>query len=44
MRVTKITMVVIALFSLVTALVADNILTLLAFSFTLRAAGIFSPM
>lgn len=43
MKVTKITMVVIALFSLVTALVADNILTLLAFSFTLRAAGTFVP-
>ncbi len=43
MRVTKITMVVIALFSLITALVADNILTLLAFSFTLRAAGTFVP-
>lgn len=43
MRVTKITMVVVALFSLVTALYANNILTLLAFSFTLRAAGTFVP-
>lgn len=43
MLVTKITMVIVALFSLVTALYANNILTLLAFSFTLRAAGTFVP-
>lgn len=43
MKVTKITMVIVALFSLVTALYANNILTLLAFSFTLRAAGTFIP-
>ncbi|AEV28792.1 Na+/proline symporter [Sphaerochaeta pleomorpha str. Grapes] len=43
MLVTKITMVLVALFSLVTALYANNILTLLAFSFTLRAAGTFIP-
>ena len=41
--VTKITMVIVSLFSLVTALYANNILTLLAFSFTLRAAGTFIP-
>lgn len=43
MLTTKIAMVVVALFSLVTALYANNILTLLAFSFTLRAAGTFVP-
>ena len=43
MLVTKITMVLVALFSLVTAIYANNILTLLAFSFTLRAAGTFIP-
>jgi SSS family solute:Na+ symporter len=43
MLVTKVTMVLVALFSLVTALYANNILTLLAFSFTLRAAGTFVP-
>lgn len=43
MTVTKITMVVIGVFSCVTALIADNIITLLAFSFTLRAAGTFFP-
>lgn len=43
MLVTKITMVIVALFSLITALYANNILTLLAFSFTLRAAGTFVP-
>jgi SSS family solute:Na+ symporter len=41
--VTKIAMIIVALFSLVTALYANNILTLLAFSFTLRAAGTFIP-
>ncbi|MEG1448757.1 MAG: sodium:solute symporter family protein, partial [Oscillospiraceae bacterium] len=43
MTVTKITMVVIGVFSCVTAILADNIITLLAFSFTLRAAGTFFP-
>lgn len=43
MKVTKITMVVVAVFSCVTAIVADNIISLLAFSFTLRAAGTFFP-
>ena len=43
MTVTKITMVIIGVFSCVTALIADNIITLLAFSFTLRAAGTFFP-
>ncbi len=43
MMVTKIAMVFVGLFSLVTAIYADNIITLLAFSFTLRAAGTFVP-
>jgi len=43
MMVTKIAMVFVGLFSLATAIYADNIITLLAFSFTLRAAGTFVP-
>lgn len=43
MKVTKITMVVVSIFSCVTAIYANNILSLLAFSFTLRAAGTFFP-
>jgi SSS family solute:Na+ symporter len=43
MRVTQITMVVVGLFSLIVALNATNIITLLMFSFTLRAAGAFFP-
>jgi SSS family solute:Na+ symporter len=43
MRVTQITMVIVGLFSLIVALNATNIITLLMFSFTLRAAGAFFP-
>ncbi|MCH3917890.1 MAG: sodium:solute symporter family protein [Spirochaetia bacterium] len=43
MIVTKITMVIIGIFAFVVADVASNIITLLAFSFTLRAAGTFFP-
>jgi len=43
MRVTQICMVVVGVFSLVVALNATNIITLLMFSFTLRAAGAFFP-
>jgi SSS family solute:Na+ symporter len=43
MRVTQITMVVVGVFSLIVAMNATNIITLLMFSFTLRAAGAFFP-
>jgi SSS family solute:Na+ symporter len=43
MKVTQITMVIVGLFSLIVALNATNIITLLMFSFTLRAAGAFFP-
>ena len=43
MRITQITMVIVGLFSLIVAMNATNIITLLMFSFTLRAAGAFFP-
>jgi SSS family solute:Na+ symporter len=43
MRVTQGTMVIVGVFSLIVALKATNIITLLMFSFTLRAAGAFFP-
>ena len=43
MRVTQITMVIVGLFSLIVAMNATNIINLLMFSFTLRAAGAFFP-
>ena len=43
MRVTQITMVIVGAFSLIVAMNATNIITLLMFSFTLRAAGAFFP-
>jgi SSS family solute:Na+ symporter len=43
MRVTQITMAVVGVFSLIVALNATNIITLLMFAFTLRAAGAFFP-
>lgn len=43
MRVTQICMVAVGAFSLVVAMSATNIINLLMFSFTLRAAGAFFP-
>ena len=43
MKVTQICMVVVGVFSLIVALNATSIITLLMFSFTLRAAGAFFP-
>jgi len=43
MRVTQTCMVIVGVFSLFVALNATNIITLLMFSFTLRAAGAFFP-
>jgi SSS family solute:Na+ symporter len=43
MRVTQITMVIVGAFGLIVALNATNIISLLMFSFTLRAAGAFFP-
>ena len=43
MRVTRIVMVIVGVFSLIVALNARNLIALLMFSFTLRAAGAFFP-
>jgi SSS family solute:Na+ symporter len=43
MKVTQYTMIVVGIFSLIVALTATNIIDLLMFSFTLRAAGAFFP-
>ncbi|MCC8189818.1 MAG: sodium:solute symporter family protein [Planctomycetes bacterium] len=43
MRVTQITMVAVGIFSLIVAISSTNIISLLMFSFTLRAAGAFFP-
>ena len=43
-KVTRITMILVGVFSLVVAIMATSIIDLLMFSFTLRAAGAFSPM
>ena len=43
MKVTQYTMIVVGIFSLIVALTAANIIDLLMFSFTLRAAGAFFP-
>lgn len=43
MNVTRITMIIIGVFSLVVAMYSTNIIDLLMFSFTLRAAGAFFP-
>ncbi len=43
MRVTQIAMVLVGVFSLIVALSATSIISLLMFSFTLRAAGAFFP-
>lgn len=43
MNVTRITMVIVGIFSLIVALSATSIIDLLMFSFTLRAAGAFFP-
>lgn len=43
MKVTKYSMIVVGVFSLIVSLKAKNIIDLLMFSFTLRAAGAFFP-
>lgn len=43
MKITQYTMIVVGIFSLIVALTATNIIDLLMFSFTLRAAGAFFP-
>jgi len=43
MKVTQYSMVIVGIFSLIVAMTATNIIDLLMFSFTLRAAGAFFP-
>src|SRR5665648_257734 len=43
MKVTRISMIIVGMFSLFVAMNAKNIINLLMFSFTLRAAGAFFP-